>query len=352
YERFDGKGVPHRRAGEALSIASRVLAVAETAAMFLRLPGGEGLARHVLVERSGAQFDPRIVDRYLARVAPICARARADALLVAVLDAEPTPHRTVTEDHLREVALVLADFVDLKSTYTLGHSRHVATIARAAAAIVGLTGDDLDAIEIAGLLHDLGRISVSNAIWDKPGKLDVGEWDKVRAHAQVTERVLSVAAPWRAVARLASSDHERLDGSGYPRGVAPANVGVAARVLAAADMFQALLEPRPHRAAHSLEQAAAILADEAAAGRVDRAAVSAVLAATGQTRRVAAPNDLTARETEILQHLARGLVDKEIAGKLGISHRTVHHHNQSIFGKIGVTTRGAAALFAIERGLV
>ncbi|MSQ52598.1 MAG: response regulator transcription factor [Betaproteobacteria bacterium] len=95
-----------------------------------------------------------------------------------------------------------------------------------------------------------------------------------------------------------------------------------------------------------------MLAEEAAAGRVDRAAVSAVLEAAGQVRRVAAPNDLTARETEILKLLARGLVDKEIAAQLGISHRTVHHHNQSIFGKIGVTTRGAAALFAIERALL
>ena len=118
------------------------------------------------------------------------------------------------------------------------------------------------------------------------------------------------------------------------------------------DMYQALVEPRPHRPAHSPERAATILVDEAAAGRIDRAAVSAVLEAAGHVRRVAAPNDLTARETEIVQLLARGLVDKEIAARLGISHRTVHHHNQSIFGKIGVSTRGAAALFAIEKGLV
>jgi HD-GYP domain-containing protein (c-di-GMP phosphodiesterase class II) len=352
YERFDGKGLPNRHASESLSLVSRVLAVAETAAMFMRLPGGEALAGRILSERAGGQFDPAVVARFLDGTDTFVGPARADSLLGALLDAEPKPQRSMPEAHLREVALVLADFVDLKSTFTLGHSRRVAATAREAAAILGLPTSDQDRIELAGLLHDLGRISVSNAIWDKPGKLDVGEWEKVRAHTQVTERVLSVAEPWRALARLAASDHERLDGSGYPRGAVPANAGVAARILAAADMYQALVEPRPHRPAHSPEKAAAILAEEAAGGRVDRAAVGAVLEAVGQVRRVAAPNDLTARETEILQWLARGLVDKEIAERLGISHRTVHHHNQSIFGKIGVSTRGAAALFAIEKGLV
>jgi HD-GYP domain-containing protein (c-di-GMP phosphodiesterase class II) len=352
YERFDGKGLPKGHSGESLSIVSRVLAVAETAAMFMRLPGGEALAGRILWERAGGELDPAVVERYLDGTDAIVAPARADSLLGAVLDAEPRPMRTVPADHLREVALVLADFVDLKSTFTLGHSRRVAELARQAAAMLKLPSSDLDVIELAGLLHDLGRVSVSNAIWDKPGPLDVGERDNVQAHAQVTERVLSVAEPWRALARLAASDHERLDGSGYPRGAVPANAGVAARILAASDMYQALVEPRPHRPAYTPEKAATILADEAAAGRLDRAAVSAVLEATGQLRRVVAPNDLTARETEILLLLARGLVDKEIAAQLGISHRTVHHHNQSIFGKIGVTTRGAAALFAIEKGLV
>jgi HD-GYP domain-containing protein (c-di-GMP phosphodiesterase class II) len=352
YERFDGKGVPKRQSRESLSIVSRVLAVAETAAMFVRLPGGEALAARILAERAGGQLDPAVVERFLEGMDAIIGPARADSLLGAALDCEPVPMRTVAADHLLHVALVLADFVDLKSTFTLGHSRRVAAVARRAAAILGVPGADLDLIEISGLLHDVGRISVSNAIWDKPGRLDVGEWEQVRAHAQVTERVLSVAEPWRALARLAASDHERLDGSGYPRGAAPANAGVAARILAASDMYQALVERRPHRPAYSPERAATMLAEEAAAGRLDRAAVSAVLEAAGHVRRVAAPNDLTARESEILQLLARGLVDKEIAAQLGISHRTVHHHNQSIFGKIGVSTRGAAALFAMEKGLV
>ena len=352
YERFDGKGLPRRRRGETLSALARVLAVAETAAMLLRLPGGESMACKLITERAGGQFDPAIVRTFLDERDQIMAQSRADAVLAAVLDAEPKPHRTV--ERPREVALVLADFADLKSTFTLGHSRKVAELARRAAEALALSPSEIEAVELAGWLHDLGRVSVSNAIWDKPGPLDGGEWEKVRAHPQFTERVLSLAEPWRKLAKLAASDHERMDGQGYPRGVLPANSGMAARVLAAADVYQALVEPRPHRAAHTAERAAAILGEEAAAGRLERTAVNAVLqvAGHGGRARVAPPCQLTEREVEILALLARGLVDKEIAARLDISHRTVHHHNQSIFGKIDVSTRGAAALFASENNLI
>lgn len=120
YERFDGKGLPKGASRESLSIVSRVLAVAETAAMFMRLPGGEALAVRMLSERAGGQLDPVVVAGFFDGTEAIVKPARADSLPGAVLDAEPTPMRTVAADHLREVALVLADFVDLKSTFTLG----------------------------------------------------------------------------------------------------------------------------------------------------------------------------------------------------------------------------------------
>ena len=348
YERFDGKGVPGHRKGEALSPLTGVLAVAEWMAIYLPLPGGEALALETLHRRAGGEFDPGVVRAFDDAREEILAPARRDPPLAALLDAEPTPHRTL--DDPRAVALVLADFADLKSTFTLGHSRRVSALAREAAQALGLPAAEVAAVELAGWLHDVGRVSVSNAIWDKPGPLDAGEWEKVRAHPQFTERVLRAAAPFAAVGRLASADHERMDGGGYPYGAAPS---VAARILAAADLVQALLEPRPHRPAHSPERAAAIAVEEAGAGRLDRAAVNAVLAAAGQTAvRAPAPRGLTERELEVLRLLARGQVDKEIAAALGISPRTVHHHNQSIFGKLEVSTRGAAALFAIEQGLL
>ncbi len=351
YERFDGKGLPRHSRGESLSPLSGVLAVAEWMAMFLPLPDGEALALETLKRRSGGQFDPKVVRALGGAREEILGPARRAAPLTALLEAEPLPLRTVPD--LRAVAQVLADFADLKSTFTLGHSRRVSLLARRAAQALGLPAAEVEEVELAGWLHDLGRVSVSNAIWDKPGPLDAGEWDKVHAHPQFTERVLRAAAAIAGVGRLAAADHERMDGGGYPRGVARENVPRAARILAAADLVQALSEPRPHRPAHSPERAAAIAVDEAVAGRLDRAAVNAVLEAVGQTSvRAAAPRGLTERELEVLRLLARGQVDKEIAVALGISHRTVHHHNQSIFGKLEVSTRGAAALFASEQGLV
>jgi HD-GYP domain-containing protein (c-di-GMP phosphodiesterase class II) len=348
YERFDGKGLPRRRRGESLSPLSGVLAVAEWMAMFLPLPEGETLAFDTLKRRAGGQFDPRVVHALGDAREEILAPARSAAPLAALLDAEPLPHRTVAD--MRAVALVLADFVDLKSTFTLGHSRRVATLARQAAQALGLPAADVEALELAGWLHDLGRVSVSNAIWDKPGPLNVGEWEKVRAHSEFTERVLRATGPFATIGHLAAAAHERMDGGGYPRGAPPS---AAARILAAADLVQALSEARPHRPAHPPAQAAAIAVEEAAFGRLDRAAVNAVLEAAGQTSvRASAPRGLTERELSVLRLLARGRVDKEIAATLGISHRTVHHHNQSIFGKLAVSTRGAAALFAIEQGLL
>src|SRR5262249_29710741 len=160
--------------------------------------------------------------------------------------------------------------------------------------------------------------------------------------------ILQSSAPWRSLAPLAASDHERLDGSGYPHAALAPNAGFPARILAAADVFAALPQARPHRAALVPEHAARMLRPEAARGRLDRAATDAVLASQGLLRgdRPRLPKGVTERELEVLRLLARGLVDKEIATRLGISHRTVHHHNQAVFQKIGVTTRGAAALFA------
>lgn len=347
YERFDGKGMPRRKRGETLSPLSAVLAVAEWMAMFVLLPGGEAVAFETLARRAGGQFDPKVVRALAGAREEVLVPARRPAPLVALLNAEPAPLRTV--DDLRGVAQVLADFADIKSTFTLGHSRGVAALARDAAQALGLPKADSDTLELAGWLHDLGRVSVSNAIWDKPGPLDAGEWEKVRSHPQFTERALA-APPFAAIAQLAAADHERMDGGGYPHRVAPP---LTARILAAADLVQALREPRPHRPAYTLDHAAAIAVEETAAGRLDRAAVNAVLDVAGQTGiRAAPPRGLTERELDVLRLLARGQVDKEIAVALGISHRTVHHHNQSIFVKLEVSTRGAAALFAAENGLL
>jgi DNA-binding CsgD family transcriptional regulator len=175
----------------------------------------------------------------------------------------------------------------------------------------------------------------------------------MRHHAVHTERILALAPALADVARVAASDHERPDGSGYPRAVSGAAVGRSARLLAAADVYHALLEDRPHRAALAGAAAARVLRDEVSAGRLDAFAVDAMLALERPHRaRSAWPADLTDREVEVLRELTRGLTNKEIGARLGISPRTVQQHTVSIYGKTGTATRGAAAMFATEHDLL
>lgn len=354
YERFDGKGAPAHRKGDELSTASRMLAVAEVAASYYAV-GGVAAARDVVATRSGGQLDPAYAEVFLAAADELVAPLAAPALWQPVLDAEPLPRLQIGPAKLRAVAELMADYADLKSTWTLGHSRGVAERARRAGESLGLPADELATLELAALLHDLGRVAISNAIWDKPGPLDKGERELVRAHTHHTERVLEqIGGPIAAAARLASHAHERVDASGYHRGVGGGGLTTAARLLAAADITQALGEARPYRAAMSSQQIVDTMKSAVRHGQLDARAVDAVLAAAGTPvhTRTEYPAGLSEREVEVLQHVARGLTDKEIAQKLGISHRTVHHHNQHAFTKIGVSTRAAAALFLIENGLL
>jgi HD-GYP domain-containing protein (c-di-GMP phosphodiesterase class II) len=209
------------------------------------------------------------------------------------------------------------------------------------------------AIRRAGLVHDLGRVAAHPRIWQKPGPLSADEWEQVRLHPYQTERVLSRSGFLAALAPIAGVHHERLDGSGYHRGCAGAALAMPARVLAAADAYQAMTEPRPRRQALEPEQAAKTLGQEASSGRLDPDAVAAVLKAAGQqVPRVARPAGLTEREAEVIGMLARGLQTKQVARALGISIKTADRHIQNAYGKLGVSTRAAAALFAMEHGLI
>ena len=161
----------------------------------------------------------------------------------------------------------------------------------------------------AGLLQDLGRLGVSNDVWDKPGPLTAAEFERVRLHPYLTERMLTSTPALASLASLAAHHHERLDGSGYPRGLRGDALSSGARILAAADVYRALVEPRPHRPAQSSAEAAVTARAEVKAGRLDGSAVEAVLRAAGHRarRRQTWPAGLTAREVEVLRLVARGL---------------------------------------------
>jgi HD-GYP domain-containing protein (c-di-GMP phosphodiesterase class II) len=232
----------------------------------------------------------------------------------------------------------------------------VARLAAEAGALVGLDSNDLPRLEAAALLHDLGRVSVPNGILDKPGPLDALERERARGHAYSTERILALSPALAPLGRLAASSHERLDGSGYPHGLIGAATSAETRLLAAADTYHGMLEERAYRPAYPRDRAVRALSEGVKGGQFDARAVAAVLEVAGHpagsARRAPAwPADLTDREVDVLRLVARGLTNKEAASRLGISPRTVQQHTLHIYGKIGVTTRAAATLFAAEHNL-
>jgi HD-GYP domain-containing protein (c-di-GMP phosphodiesterase class II) len=192
-------------------------------------------------------------------------------------------------------------------------------------------------------------------VWEKPGQLTTGDWEQIRLHPYHSERILSCSPVLLPMASIAGMHHERMDGSGYHRGCKGAQIPVPPRVLAAADALQAMTQRRPHRDAVTVDQAAEQLERDARGGRLDAAAVAAVVDTTGGSlqRRVGLrPAGLSDRETEVLQLMAQGLSNRELARRLYISPRTAEHHVQHIYTKIGVSSRAAAALFAMEHGLI
>ena len=247
----------------------------------------------------------------------------------------------------------MGDFADLASPYLAGHSAGVAALAAGAARRCGLGDDEVAVARRAGSVHDLGRVAVHPGTWQEPGPLSPDEWEQVRLHPYHSERVL-VRSAWLApLASLAGAHHERLDGSGYHRGTTAAALPPAARLLAAADAFHAMTEPRPHREALTPAEAAERLSAQCRSGAFDADAVAAVLEASGlEAHDIERPAGLTEREVEVVALLARGLQTKQVAAVLGISAKTADRHIQNAYGKIGVSTRAAAALFAMEHGLV
>jgi HD-GYP domain-containing protein (c-di-GMP phosphodiesterase class II) len=353
FERWDGKGDPLGLKGEQIVLPTRIVQLADVVEVFHRT-GGVEAAVAVARRRRGSQFDPAVVDRFCEDPEQLLPSRDATATWDAVIDAEPALADVLSEQEFDLALEAIADFTDLKSPFTMGHSRGVAELAANAARAYGLPEQGALTVRRAGLVHDFGRLGISNAIWDKQAPLTPSERERVRLHPYLTERILSASPALAALGELASQHHERLDGSGYPRGLKGSQLPPGARLLAAADAYHAMIEPRPHRAALSEAQAAANLQADVRAGRLDAEAVDAVLRSAGHRvrGRRRGPAGLTAREVEVLGLVARGLSNKEIAQRLVISTKTVRNHVEHIYTKIGVSSRAAAGFFATEHGLL
>jgi HD-GYP domain-containing protein (c-di-GMP phosphodiesterase class II)/DNA-binding CsgD family transcriptional regulator len=356
-EMWSGGAAPQGLRGEQIAVAARVARVAADAVFFDEVGGAER-ATVAVQQRAGGVLDPGIADVFVSNAREVLAEAGAEAgdPRDRILDVEPEPVLECSPDDVSVVAAAFGDLADLKSPYFHGHAGEVARLAVAAGRRVGLDHRALGRLEVAALLHDVGRVGVSNAVWEKQGPLTRAEWEQVRMHGYHSERVLATAQSLEPMAVIAGMHHERLDGSGYHRGSKKADISIESRLLAAADAFVALSSDRPHRPAFTTEAAAGELRAAAQAGQLDRDAVAAVLAEAGQPggRRPAdlRPAGLTDREVEVLGLVAQGCSNATIAERLFISRRTAEHHVQHVYTKIGVSTRAGAALFAVQHDLL
>jgi HD-GYP domain-containing protein (c-di-GMP phosphodiesterase class II) len=315
--------------------------------------GGDAAARDIARARSGTQFDPTLVALFEAHHDEVIAGLDGISAWGEVIELDPRLGAELDDDALDRALEALGDFADLKSPWRTGHSRGVAELAATAAVALGLPSADVHMVRRAALVHDLGMIGVQSAVWDETKPWTISQRERARTHPYLLERMLARTPLLNRIAHVASLHHERLDGSGYPRGLRGDMIPLPARLLAVADVHHALGQARPHRDAHPPAAIPDILREEARAGRLDGEVVNAVLRAGGERvrRRPELPGGLTAREAAVLVCLARGRSNPEIAAELTISRKTVSSHLEHIYTKLGVSTRTEAALFAMQHGL-
>ncbi|MEO8262342.1 MAG: HD domain-containing phosphohydrolase [Pseudolysinimonas sp.] len=351
FERFDGKGVPAGAAGDQIPIEMRVAQFADVAEVHFRMYGLDAVVA-MARSRRGGQFDPAVVEAALANPHELFATAPDGDAWNEALGHAPDQEVRLSDDDFDRLACAIGDFADLKCPFALGHSRAVATLAAAAGDLLGMSASDIRTLRRAGYLHDIGRLGVSNQVWSKPEKLGPSEWERVRIHPYLTERILDRIPGMGAISKVARAHHEHVDGTGYPLGVGGSTLGQGERILAAAVAYQSALEPRPYRKAMEPAEAMARLRRRSASGALDADCVDAVLSVAGhQTARLRRDDQLTSREREVLGLVARGLSNREIASRLVLSEKTVRNHVERTYTKIGSTNRVGASLYALEHGL-
>jgi DNA-binding CsgD family transcriptional regulator len=333
----------------------RLVTLAQDAITLTELHGLEGM-KALIAKRAGGPYEAELVQLFLPHADRLLEGLDGPVDRETILALEPTPHALLDEQACEEAYLAIADMIDMRMPFTFGHSRAVASLAAAAAKGLGLPASDIRNVRWAAYAHDLGELAVPVATWMRAGALTERETDSAHLHPYHGERALTaLGGDGKLVAGLVQRHHEHLDGSGYHRNSRGPDLSPAARVLAAAEAFQTAREARPHRPAATDAAAATQLRAAVKDGRLCPDAVEAVLTSVGQRARRTSPKrlaGLTPRELEVLRLIAAGATAKEAASKLDIATKTADNHIQSLYSKIGVTTRAGAALYALERGLI
>jgi HD-GYP domain-containing protein (c-di-GMP phosphodiesterase class II) len=358
FERWSGTGFPAHAKGEAIPLPMRVVHLSHDMEAIGRI-FSPARALEAARERSDRTYDPALVDVFLAHGAAWLEKLTKIDPWDAVLDLELEPRRILEGEALDNALTVASDFIDLKSPYMNGHSRRCAELSVAAARLLGFSDDALARVRRAALLHDFGTTAVPNSIWDKPGPLTRAEFDRVELHPMLTEQMLRRSSALADLNPVACAHHEKCDGSGYHKRLRADTTDLGACILAVTEIYVGMTTDRADRAALPPEQAAAELQRLVAQGSLEHRATQALLVAAGHGEVKAStparpdnPAGLSRREVDVLRLATRGLTTQQIADKLFISAKTADHHIQHIYNKIGVSTRAAAALWAMQHAVV
>jgi HD-GYP domain-containing protein (c-di-GMP phosphodiesterase class II) len=262
-EHWDGGGMPDRLHGESIPVYSRIALIAQVVDVF-QIANGVEAARLEVQHRTGSWFDPRLAAAFesVAAKSEFWATLRSDDLQKAIFNLEPAQQRAlVDDDYLDDIAAAFAQVIDSKSPYTRGHSERVTLFADLIAEQLEMSPERRRWLKRAALLHDIGKLGVSNSVLDKPAKLDPDEWVAMQRHAALGEMILSRIAAFADLATIAGAHHERLDGQGYPRGLRGDQISAEVRIVTTADIFDALTADRPYRAAMPVKKALSIMTE-------------------------------------------------------------------------------------------
>lgn len=347
FEAYDGSGMPDRLAGSEIPQAVFVVALAGDLEILTRTYGLER-ARTLIRSKAGTKYPSKLVDQLMG--------GASDWLEHLDRQSEDQFEHTVLTERLRMSTTpeLVADVVDLKLPWMTGFSRRVARAAAQCCEQLGMI-DLRDVVYRAGLIHGLGRAAVPNAIWALPSPLPASAWEKIRLVPYWTSRAGKQITALADEADIASYGYERLDGSGYFRGLSRSAIPRASQVLATAIIWEALRSDRPWRKALTVAEAVTHLRKEAEGGRLDLDIVEAIINPShqhGTIRAKATDTSLSPRETEVLRHISLGASNKETARLLGLSPSTVASHVESVFRKLDCSTRAAATLKALTLGLL
>ena len=363
FEQWDGRGMPYGIKSDAIPVISRIVLVTSFLEVFHQVEGRDA-AKQVALARRGKAFEPSVVDAFLsvAQRESFWTGLEQERVWDSVLSMEPeqSPYQYMGEEKLIDVALALADYADLKSPFLAGRSRRVADLTERITRRMGVREPEATHIYHAALVHDIGIVAVPSFILDKPqDTLTEAEREQVRLRPYHSERVLSKVPALEPIIPLVAAHHEEMDGRGYYRGLRGSQIPLGARIIAVADRFDELTHDAPDNPGRESDQAVDVMRQEVGTRLFPDVFQALTDDLSGvdrsnrqRTRQQEWPARLTDREVDVLRLIAKGLNRRQVAGVLFIAEGTVRSHLEHIYSKIDVSSRAAAALFAVEHDLL